>query len=379
MGGPCNFEDITAQRVCAYVEDIYANSPVEIPFPVDDGITRTDFSDPQKPVRRYIEPDGEFTDVRSDGVKTAEEYYQAAIRLAEMVTKDFKGGHILPKFPDSVWGPRLANLPYFLKNVGVRIFWLPTDPLLFPEDGDEYALEVMNLMLEGAERIWRDTESIEDIKGRRWAFAYGLYQAMIKPQSEGGFGLYNPQPGPWHHSRLSLMNLYSYRLSCMGAWMYAFLCERYGLKGSIIQEITDENGVMLEHVLAGFSYDPDNPDELTFVSFDPGELGFNITFEGKSTWAPISRLENLAEVHLHRAAVHYIRSQEQEQWEELQKAYRYAPHSYHVHTGIGIWYLNNNMFDEARRYFNKALELYPGKTQVLKLIEALDEKESRSR
>jgi len=339
--------DTVARRLCQFLEKI----PVEI----DTGITRTDFSDTHNPVRRYIGPNGEFTNKKSDGIKTDQECYQAAIQLAEMTAGKMKVSEIHNITPDGSKGNLSAHLLYLLKNAGVRIHWLPTDPVLHREPRRPLAIKIMTSYLERADKIWKETSSITDAAERRRALAKTLFEKMLLPENMGGFGInfFNP-------SSTSLLKkdhlFFSSKLNCFGSFLYGILCERFGIKATPVQRFTNEGGKPLNHIIVGLSLDAEAPANLTLVSFQPGEKGFGLKLNGNSIWAPISRLELLAYIHATRA-FELFSNNPQAQRRELRRAYRYAPHNYFVHYALGVWYSNEGKKTQAEYHFKKSRDL----------------------
>jgi hypothetical protein len=342
-----------ARRVCAFVEGRRAAAVARVP--VDVGVTRTDFSDPARPVQRLIGPDGAFTDRQSDGVRTDEECYQAAIRLGELSThrvsavqlRRFRASAALQRYP----------LLALLQKLDVRIHWLPTDPVLHPERTAPDAAQLMMSFIEKSDRLWNSTAAIRNLVDRRKAFALRLYERMQLPRREGGFGMtfFNPskdvRPKTDHP-------FYSLRNDCIGSWLYGALCERHGINATPVQRFTDDDGNVRDHVLVGLHLDPKDPKKMVFVSFQEGEQGFDIVLQGKSTWASISRLELLAYIHLTYAFLKYPDDKER-QLQELRLAHRYAPSNYLVHYQLGVWHWNQGLRQEAIQHYRRAVVLNP--------------------
>jgi hypothetical protein len=365
MGEKCRFDDYVAQSVCEFVE----KTPIE----VDTGITRTDFSDPDHPVQRFIDPYGEilngqngkYIEQKSDGIKTSQEYYQAAIRLAEMTTQRMKVADLQRISLHSSKGKVAANLFDALKRAGVRVYWLPTDPILHEEPESPDAKRLMLSYIDKADKIWEGTQSIKNKTRRKLEFAKRLYNKMSPSnKDEEGFGInfFDPKKTPLnkkdHH-------FYSLNLDCFGIWLYGVLCERYGIKATPVQRFTNNQGETIDHVLVGINLNPKKPEKLTLVSFHPGEEGFDIRFGEESKTAPISRLELLALLHLTRAFT-LFKDDREKQLRELEQACRYAPHYYAVHYQLGVWYWqgwsqnkNKELLDKSKYHFREAYRLNP--------------------
>jgi len=365
MGEKCRLSDNAAQRVCEFLTGM--------PIKVDTGVTRTDFSNPHHPVQRYIDPSGEilsgqngkYIAKKSDGIKTPQEYYQAAIRLAEMTTQRMKVADLERISLHNSNGTVTANLFDTLKRAGVRVYWLPTDPILHEEPESPDAKRLMLSYIEKADKIWEDTRSVKNKTKRKLEFAKRLYEKMSPSNKDkDGFGInfFDPEKTPIdkkdHH-------FYSLNLDCFGIWLYGVLCERHGIKATPVQRFTNDEGETIDHVLAGISLNPKKPEKLTLVSFHPGEEGFDIKYSNPSKTAPISRLELLAYLHITRAFT-LFKDDREKQLRELEQAYRYAPHNYAVHYQLGVWYWqgwsqskNKELLDKGKYHLREAYRLNP--------------------
>jgi hypothetical protein len=358
--------DRPGQQICAFLEGAVRARRTALLVPIDSGVTRTDFSDPARPRQRSIGPDGRFTDRAQDGIKTDEECYQAAIRLAEIETSRMKLPEIFGVTAEAASRRFPVQLLRFMKAQDLRVPWLPTDPLLHPEAESPEAARFMRQAIEKAETIWTRTVSENDLTTRRSIFAKKLFEAMkdasfgirfIDPQVEGF-----PKRG---HP------FFSDRLFCLGTWLYGALCRRYGISATPVQLFTNSAGDSQEHVLVGLRLNPKAPDELSLVGLQRGEAQFGLAFSRKASWAPISELELLAYVHLTRAYQLFPDDREK-QWQELARAYRAAPHNYVVRYQLAFWNWKKGQpggdRDEARRHLQRALELNPSyhRSQLLR-------------
>jgi tetratricopeptide (TPR) repeat protein len=320
-------------------------------------------------VKRYIGPNGQFTDRKSDDVKTSLEYYQAAIRLAEITTNKMKLSDFRRFQSGGAKISQSANFFNFLKVNDMRIYWLPTDPLFYPETNSPDAAKAMQSYIEKADRIWKQTDKINDQVKRKSVFAKMLYEKMLQPENAEGFGITFFSPSKDTIPKMD-HPFYSFRLDCFGTWLFGVLCERLGINATPVQLFTNEDGKSIDHVLVGISLNPKRPDDLTLVSFHPADRGFDIKFSDRSSFAPISRLELLAYIHLTYAFI--LRPNDrQKQWQELMRAYRYAPHNYLVHYQLGVWYWNGGMKEDAGHHYLKSIELNPTYQPALKAIRDL--------
>ncbi|OGQ05783.1 MAG: hypothetical protein A2W61_00095 [Deltaproteobacteria bacterium RIFCSPLOWO2_01_44_7] len=317
---------------------------------------RTDFGDPAKPVRRYIGPDGQFNDQKSDGVVTQEECYQAAIELAELTARQTT--------PEDLLKP---NLFLSLKEEGLRIPWLPTDPFFFETPVDNHTLMLAEFYFDKAQKIWDSTKNIANPNEQKKVFAKNLFEKMSLSKEKGGFGIrfFNPES-----EKISKTDhpFYSDKLDCFGNWLYGILCEQFGIKATPIQRFTDADGTIIHHVLVGLYLDSN---KITLVSFQPHEAGFDISIPAKD-WIPISRLELLAYLHLTRAFELYPQDRNG-QLTELKLARRYAPHNYVVNYQIGYWYYFWGRSELGKGFLRKSLEFNSAYTPASKLLAKLEQ------
>lgn len=365
---PCNFEDRVARDICTYIEEKTADPSFPVRIDVDIGTTRTDFGDPANPARKFIDADGEFTENGSDGLKSAQEYYQAAMRLGEIAAGSLPVEKmILSPIIGSSGGWQMRYFG-FLRDAGVRIFWLPTDPLVHFFDEGLAPVDAMRFYLKSAQEIWDSTAQISDILGRRALFAKRLFDRMLSSRENGGFGIRHFDPSAEKFSKVD-HPIYSFTLDCIGSWLYGMLCERYEIEAVPVQRFANDSGKAVDHVLVGLRLGRGDG-KLTLVSFQPGEAGFDIDLTGKGAWAPISKIELLAYIHLNRAFCLYPEDRGI-QFEELQRALRYAPHNHLVHYQLGLWYSLDGRPDEARMHLLKTKELNPAYGKADEALEVL--------
>lgn len=385
MGGERGVEARGARSVCEFVKSERAAAVARLP--IDEGTTRTDFArtdpkDSRRFLSRFIDPSGRFTDTQRDGVETDAECYQAAIRLGEIAAGRFGSRDLTP----AAWKRGKPAAPravlQFLQEADVRVFWNPTDPLQYRESGAS-AAKIAQRFVKKADEIWRGTKSIKDLTARRRAFAKALFDKMSRPTNAGGFGITFFDPNA---SKIDKKDhaLYSSQLDCFGSWLYGLLCRRFGIEATPVQRFTDELGRSIDHVLVGVSLNPKKPQELTLVSFHPGERRFDVQLWGKSTWAPISQLELLAHVHMKRAHRLYPHDRVRQR-EELDRALRYAPHNYLVHYLMAAWYCDrademqtvgkkreaDGMKQKALEHLQRSYELNPTYQPTLTSLRSL--------
>lgn len=370
MGGKCNFADIRVQRICEFLEKARTK--------VDTDVTRTDFSDPSRPVQRPIGPDGQFLKnqtEKNNRIRTVQEYRQAAIHLAEITTHKMKPNDFRRLSLHNADCESPATIFDALKCADSQIHWLPTDPFINPGPNSSATREITLAYIKKADELWKNTKSIRNVIERKRKFAQLLHDEM-SPSKKNSFGINFFDP-----KKTSFVKkdhpFYSRNLDCFGSWLYGVLCERHGISATPVQRFTNDEGRTIDHVLVGIRLDPKKPDKmgirrdpkkpdkLTLVSFHPGEIGFDIKFSDKSTWAPISRSELLAHYLLTRAFV-LFNDDKEKQYRDLEEAYSYAPHFYAVNYQLGVWHLerwseteDKAQLDKSKYYFERAYKLNP--------------------